>query len=383
MAVAVVGYKWSMPRRVLLGKECRRAASRSVSCALAVAAAVVVLAAGAGCSEGSGGSGGPTSSSSSIVSVPASPSTTSTVQAIPATGWQRRADAPEPRQEISAAVVGDRVWVVGGITDDGPSRGVESYDPTTDSWRPGPDLPEPLHHAAAVVYRGELVVVGGFAGGGADLYDRPSDRVLALRDGTWVDLPRLRRPRGAAAVAVVGDTLLLVGGRDQSLLIRPTEAFDGTAWSDRAPIPVPRDHLAAATDGRYVYAVGGRYLGPSQTSDSVERYEPATDTWQTLAPLPTARGGHGLTFAGGRLIAVGGEDASRVYPQVEAFDPAANTWASLPPLVTPRHGLGLVAVKGTVYALVGGTAAGVAPSAATESLDLPGATDTPGHIAGT
>jgi non-specific serine/threonine protein kinase len=270
---------------------------------------------------------------------------------------------------VAGAVVADRIGVVGGITDDGgASNIVESYDPATDRWQSGPDLPEPLHHVAAATFRGELVVVGGFTGGGADLYDRPTDRVLALRGDAWVDLPRLRRPRGAAAVAVVGDTLYVVGGRDRGLLVRPTEAFDGTAWSDRAPIPVPRDHLGAAADGRYVYAVGGRYLAAGETTDSVERYEPAADAWQTLPPLPTARGGLGLTVAGGHVIAAGGEDASRVFPEVEALDPVAGKWTSLPPMPAGRHGLGLVTRAGTVYALVGGTAAGVAPSAATDSL---------------
>jgi serine/threonine-protein kinase PknK len=163
---------------------------------------------------------------------PASPSPPASTQA-PATSapappasarlvWRARASAPAARQEVAGTVLDGRIWIVGGLTAGGATTRVESYDPAADRWSAGPDLPVALHHLAVATFRGEVVVVGGFEGG-ADLYGRPSDRVLALRGGAWVDLPRLRRPRGAAAAEVVGDTLVVVGGRDRSVLIEPTE----------------------------------------------------------------------------------------------------------------------------------------------------------------
>lgn len=263
-----------------------------------------------------------------------------------------------------------RIWVIGGLTAAGATTRVDTYDPATDRWSPGPDLPVALHHSAAAVYRGEVVVAGGFQAA-SDLYSRPTDRVLALRNGAWVDLPRLRRPRGAAAADVVGDTLYVVGGRDSTVLIGATEAFDGTSWQERASIPTPRDHLGAVSDGRALYAVGGRFLSPAATADSFERYDPAHDSWTTLAALPTARGGVGVALSGNRVIVAGGEDASSVYPQVEAFDVAGGRWSSLPNDPMPRHGLALAAVGNAVYALVGGVEAGVAPSAVADAL-VPG-----------
>jgi non-specific serine/threonine protein kinase len=329
-------------------------------------AALLLVVLLAGC-DGQGNR--PVASSTPSSSVGVSP-TTAAPSPAGAPTWRSLADAPEARQEVAAAPVGGRIWVVGGITAAGASTSVESYDPAADRWQAGPDLPVGLHHSAAAEFRGELVVVGGFEASGGDLYAQPSDRVLVLRGGAWVELPRLHRPRGAAAAAVVGNTLFVVGGRDRSLLVRPGEAFDGTSWQDRAPIPVPRDHLGATSDGRYLYALGGRYLGADQTTGTAERYDPATDGWQPLTPVPTARGGQGVALAGGRVVVAGGEDSGRVYPQVEALDLATGQWASLPPMPTPRHGLALVTVAGTVYALVGGTAAGVAPSAAAESLAI-------------
>ena len=74
----------------------------------------------------------------------------------------------------------------------------------------------------------------------------------------WVELPHLLQPRAAAAAAVVGDRLVVTGGVDASgALLNTTEVFDGNSWSLGAPIPTPRQMLAAASDGKLVYAVGG------------------------------------------------------------------------------------------------------------------------------
>ncbi|MGH9277430.1 MAG: Kelch repeat-containing protein, partial [Acidimicrobiales bacterium] len=295
--------------------------------------------------------------------------TTATTAPAPAPQtWRTRASAPMARQEVAAAELDGKVWVVGGLTASDATARVESYDPGADRWARGPDLPITLHHLTVVAYRGELVVVGGFQGGGGGLYGGPTDRVLALRGGAWVDLPRLRRPRGAAGAAVVGDRIYLVGGRDNNLLIAPTEVFDGTSWQDRAPIPSPRDHLAVAADGRGVYAAAGRLLDPNAMTGAFERYDPGRDAWETLAAVPTPRGGLAASFLGTRLVTSGGESASRVFPQVEAYDTAANAWSALPNMPVPRHGHGGATAGGAVLTLVGATSAGVDPSAVTEAL---------------
>ena len=260
-----------------------------------------------------------------------------------------------------------RIWVIGGLTASGATDVVEAYDPAGDRWTPGPALPVALHHASATTYRGEIVVAGGFLAAGS-LYARPSDRVLALRNGGWVDLPRLRRPRGAAAAAVAGDVLVLAGGRDVSALVGPTEVFDGSGWRDAEPIPTRRDHLSAASDGRSIFTVGGRFLQPGALSAALERFDPAAGTWERLPAIPTARGGQGAALAGGRLVVAGGEDPSGVYSEVEAYDVAGQSWSALPPLPTPRHRLAVERVGDVVLVLVGGTAFGVAPSAIAESL---------------
>jgi hypothetical protein len=276
----------------------------------------------------------------------------------PALAWRSGQDAPIPVQQVAAAAVDGRVWVVGGLTETSgtgteATRKVEAYDAPIDQWTTGPDLPVPLHHAMAVNYRGELVVLGGWVPQGGNLTAVTSDRVFALRGGTWVELPRLHHPRAAGAAAGVGDRVVVVGGRTSRELVTTTEVFDGAGWRDAAAIPTPRDHLAAVSDGPYLYAVGGRKLSSDQNVAVLERYNPTDDHWDELAPMPTPRGGVGAAVLGGRLIVVGGEAPTSVYAAVQGYDLRSGGWVSLPGLTSARHGLAVVAVGQSLYAIGG------------------------------
>ena len=289
--------------------------------------------------------------------------------------WRTLAALPVPRQQAAGAVFGGRIWLIGGLTGEAAAEATPStatYDPAIDSWTTGPDLPAPIHHAAAAAYGDQLVALGGWTPEGANLTAVTSDKVFALTGETWSELPPLNQPRAAAAAAVVGDKLVVVGGQDaDGALVAETEVFDGESWSVAAPIPTPREHLAVAADDKYVYAVGGRELSSSENSAALERYDPATDEWTALPEMPTASGSFGAAFVGEQLIAVGGEDATSAVDAVQAYDPEAGVWSELPPMVTPRHGLGVFGIGDTLYALGGALGAGHTDSASTaEALDF-------------
>jgi non-specific serine/threonine protein kinase len=276
----------------------------------------------------------------------------------------------EAVQQVSAAVLDGRVWVAGGLTT--PTEATAStqfYDPTIDSWELGPPLPEAVHHAMLVSYRNQLVLIGGFLARGDDLLAVTSPRVLFFDGSGWVEGPPLRHPRGAAAAAVVGDKIVVVGGRTghPEQLVGQTEIYDGNGWHDGADIPVPGDHLAAAGDPAYLYAVGGRAFTAGSNTDVVQRYEPAADRWTALAPLPKPVSGAGAAIIDGQLIVAGGEGTTTVSSTVQAYDltePTA-TWTTLPSLTQGRHGLAVAAVGNTLYAVDGSTRAGHTASAST------------------
>ena len=282
--------------------------------------------------------------------------------------WRRCASAPgEPRQEVTAALFEGKVFVAGGLLGDANRSAtprVQAYDPATGRWSNEPPLPIGLHHPMAATFRGKLYVLGGITQrlGGPD-----SARVFVFDGARWTEGPSLKRPRGAGAAVVVHDRLIVVGGIDGSVEVGPPEIFDGTSWRDGTGMPSPLDHVGAATDGRYVYVVGGRRNGVHYPT--LQRYDPASDTWSILRPMPEHRSGLGVAFDRGRVIAAGGE-AARLFPETESFNPTTGRWTRLRNLNVPRHGMGTVATGSRVYALLGGAAVGVDPSNACEYVSL-------------
>jgi non-specific serine/threonine protein kinase len=302
--------------------------------------------------------------------------------------WAPVANAPTPRQELASAVDNGVMWTLGGLNGSQSTAKVEGYDPGANAWRPGPDLPLPLHHEMAATFKGDIIAAGGWVPENGVLNAKTSDQVFALRGGKWVGLPKLKHPRAAGAAAVAGDKLVLFGGQADGKLVHQTEVWDGSSWSDGPDLPTPRDHLAAASDGTYVYAVGGRELSADKNLGAFERYDPSAKKWSKLPAMPTPRGDLGAAVVGGRLVTVGGESSTAVFPIVESFDINKRKWSGLPPMRTPRHGLAVATVGNNVFAIDGAqvpshgvstniaevlpfTAAGPATSAAAASGSSP------------
>ena len=278
--------------------------------------------------------------------------------------WQPVADLSFRRQYAASTAVDGKLWIFGGIGSGSSSTTTKVYDPGANRWSTGPGLPLPLHHFTAVTYKGEAVVIGGFVPGD-ELTSGQSDGVYALRDGTWQKLPSLNHKRAAAGAAVVGDKIVVVGGQADGKLVPQTEVFDGKRWTDAARIPTPREHLGAASDGRYLYAVGGRELSADKNSGAFERYDPASGRWTELAAMPKPAGGVGVAYAAGRIVVVGGEGTTSASDDVQGYDIGRRTWSQLPPLSVARHGVAVAVINDSLYAVGGATEPGhVGPTSA-------------------
>ncbi len=142
-------------------------------------------------------------------------------------------------------------------------------------------------------------------------------------------------------------------GRTTKQLVPQTEVFDGESWKQAADLPTPREHLAAVSDGAYVYTVGGRFLSSDKNSAAFERFDPESGNWEKLVDMPTPRGSFGAAYIDGRIVAVGGEEPTRVLATAEMYDIADGKWTTVAPMPTPRHAEVVAAVGSTLYCIGG------------------------------
>ena len=87
--------------------------------------------------------------------------------------------------------------------------------------------------------------------------------------------------------------------------------------------------------------------------------------------MPTPRGSYGAAFIDGRIVAVGGEEPTRVLATVEMYDISNGKWTTPGADRTPRHGQVVAAVGSTVYCIGGADRPShEGPVATVEALDF-------------
>jgi N-acetylneuraminic acid mutarotase len=132
-------------------------------------------------------------------------------------------------------------------------------------------------------------------------------------------------------------------------------------------MPTPRDHHAIGVLNGKLYAIGGRINGRHDKSITAnEEYDPATDRWRALAPLPTVRSGIVAASLNGKVFVFGGESNSGTHNQTESYDPVSNRWQSWAPMPTARHGLGAAVLGQSIYVISGGPKPGATFSSVNE-----------------
>jgi N-acetylneuraminic acid mutarotase len=116
---------------------------------------------------------------------------------------------------------------------------------------------------------------------------------------------------------------------------------------------VPVNEMAVAElDGR-IYVPGGRFETFENNTGVNEVSDPATDSWEEAALLPTQRSGTAGVALNGRALVFGGEEPTGTFEENEDYDPLTDTWEELAPLPTPRHGFGAATIGGAVYVPAG------------------------------
>jgi hypothetical protein len=172
--------------------------------------------------------------------------------------------------------------------------------------------------------------------------------------------------REYAATAVVDGKLYVMGGQrtDSGAIPGPStnllEIYDPAAdtWTTGNPMPTERMGLVAAVANGKIYAIGGRTDSYSTSAvGTVEQLDPVTGLWTTRNPLQTARffaaGATLPTPVGDKIVVAGGESIGLLLSSVEQYNPLANAWSSLNALTTARSQLALAESAGRLYAAGG------------------------------
>ncbi len=291
-----------------------------------------------------------TTIASTAVPKGASTTPTSAVSGGPIT--QRvEASLPVALQEGGAAVVGNDFYEVAGYdVNENSTSYVFRFDGSV--WHTAPSLPIALNHPGVAAIGTDLYVAGGFTPNGA------SARVFVLHAGssTWQEVAPLRRARGALVLVALDGRLYAFGGRDRSVEIAIPERYEPTTntWTDLPPMPDPRNHGAGYLDGANACIAGGRIPATTAAIDCVNAESSA---WTRVAQLPVATSGASAALFGGRLLVAGGEPSTETH-LIDVVQVQQNGAWTTQPMLVPRHGTAYALYNGRLWQCGGASAPG-------------------------
>ncbi|MEM8933801.1 MAG: kelch repeat-containing protein, partial [Acidobacteriota bacterium] len=151
-------------------------------------------------------------------------------------------------------------------------------------------------------------------------------------------LARARRRHTATLLDGASDRVLVFGGLGvDGQALASAETFDGATWSQPVLAPIGRyDHTATLLAEGRVLMAGGVGTG-GEILDEVQLYDPVDRTFETLAPMTVERSEHAaVTLHSGRILVIGGRNASGALAQVERFDPISRRWSTVAPMAQAR-----------------------------------------------
>ena len=173
--------------------------------------------------------------------------------------WIEHSPMPAPRAAGGAAVVGDRIYIVGGVADNGSwIRDTWAYDAGGRWWTDLARMPTPRDHLAVGAYRGRVCAAGGNGASQAfECFDPTRNE--------WSWMPELRKPVvGGRAVETAG--WFWVVAQDVHIF-----TIDHWHFGPR-PNAARAGHALVAVDGALYVIEGG--MGPASGRMEMLRPEP-------------------------------------------------------------------------------------------------------------
>ncbi len=241
--------------------------------------------------------------------------------------WERVANMPTSRTSTEAAVINGIIYVCGGYNGiDNRAVNlkfldiVEAYDPQTDTWARKQGM------SVSRVDFGVGAVAGKIYGIGGSVH------------------PLDRKPEAPGRIDLV-------------------EAYDPATdtWVKRAKMPTKRDGFGVGVVNNRIYAIGGGGWpqvgagGPFLTT--IEEYDPKINRWERKNEMPNLRLAFSTVVLDDVIHLIGGFIWQGRVPQylatVDTYNPETEEWNDIPPMPTPFMPFGAAVVDGNIYVFGG------------------------------
>ena len=262
--------------------------------------------------------------------------------------WKRCADAPAEMFCAHVVVMGEKVYVGGGVTENkDDAYYIFQYNTSGDEWSRLPPHPRSLICFAMAHFTGHLITVGGgIKGSGA------TGKVYRFKEVSqeWEEfLQPMPTARFCFSVATTQSAIIAIGGatgvRDgKNVPCATVEMYSNetSQWYTADPLPAPYYLMSSITIAGTCYLLGGRGANNKPTTavlyahlaslvqkaiSHTHQSASRTSVWKTLPDTPLKASA--VASLSGNLLAVGGHDTKTTFPAINVYFPLTNSWVRL------------------------------------------------------
>ena len=247
---------------------------------------------------------------------------------------------------------------------------------TTSHWEPITEIPTKRKSFSTTVVDDKIYLIGGtLFENGRGPFGLSTVEVYDPEMNTWQKIADMPTPRADAGTAVIDGTIYVFGGyngldnRGENFKFLDTvEAYNpqSDTWDRKQDMPYPCSNFGIGVVAGKAYMIGGLADFNKETpnslewTDRVEAYDPQTDTWTKCAKMPTRRDYFGVAVISNRIYIVGGRGWPKVgnpggtfLTVMEEYNPTTNRWRKKNDILDLRLYSSTVVVGEQIY-LIGG-----------------------------
>ena len=228
--------------------------------------------------------------------------------------WIRTIDFEQKVGRADSCVIGNNIYVVGGIADVSASTGNSGQ-----------------------------VLCSGYC----DYYKTDENRNDFIGSMS-VD-------RHGLGVESVGDYIYAIGGYDDSTYKKTIERTNGVTidhqWETKAEMPTATAYFGSATVNDKIYCIAGK----SPNVQSINMcYDAITDTWSMKTIIPVAKKELTASAVNNCIYCIGGRnDSNDVLSSHHCYDTTTDTWSSKTNIVQGTFGLTSSVIDNCIYCIGG------------------------------
>ncbi|XP_074236831.1 actin-binding protein IPP isoform X3 [Saimiri boliviensis] len=207
--------------------------------------------------------------------------------------WTTVASMNHPRCGLGVCVCYGAIYALGGWVGAEIGNTIERFDPDENKWEVVGNMAVSRYYFGCCEMEGLIYVIGGISNEGLELRSFEVYDPLSKR---WSPLPPMGTRRAYLGVAALNDCIYSIGGWNEThdaLHTVEKYSFEEEKWVEVASMKVPRAGMCVVAVNGLLYVSGGRssshdFLAPG-TLDSVEVYNPHSDTWTEIGNMITSR----------------------------------------------------------------------------------------------